>query len=75
MPEGIKNLQKNHKSLHIFTCQIDAKLDKNKFIICIGDVSGKGMPAALLMSNFQASLRTILRYTDNLENIIINNEA
>ena len=28
------------------------------------------MPAALLMSNFQASLRTILRYTDNLENII-----
>ena len=42
----------------------------NKFIICIADVSGKGMPAALLMSNFQASLRTILRYTIKLEDII-----
>ena len=29
-PEGIKNLQKNHRSLHIFTCKIDAKLNKNK---------------------------------------------
>ena len=25
--------------------------------LCIGDVSGKGMPAALLMSNFQAAVR------------------
>ena len=28
------------------------------------------MPAALLMSNFQASLRTLLRYTKNLNNIV-----
>ena len=45
-------------------------LNKNQFIVCIADVSGKGMPAALLMSNFQASLRTLLRYTKNLNNIV-----
>ena len=32
-PEGVKNLQKNHRALHIFTCKIDAKLNKNKFIV------------------------------------------
>ena len=43
-PEGIKNLQKNHKSLHIFTCQIDAKLDKNKFIVPgLGDAGDRYM--------------------------------
>ncbi|MEQ8239062.1 MAG: hypothetical protein RIA69_07600, partial [Cyclobacteriaceae bacterium] len=30
-------------------------IDEDKFLICIADVSGKGVPAALLMSNFQAS--------------------
>jgi sigma-B regulation protein RsbU (phosphoserine phosphatase) len=33
-------------------------------------VSGKGIPAALMMSNFQASLRTLLRQTPNLTDII-----
>ena len=43
-PEGIKNLQKNHKSLHIFTCQIDTKLDKNKFIVPgLGDAGDRYM--------------------------------
>ena len=43
-PEGIKNLQKNHRSLHIFTCQIDAKLDKNKFIVPgLGDAGDRYM--------------------------------
>lgn len=28
-----------------------------KWVFCIGDVSGKGMPAAFLMSNFQAYVR------------------
>ena len=39
-------------------------------MICIADVSGKGVPAALLMSNFQASLRTLLRHTEDLEQIV-----
>ena len=43
-PEGIKNIRKNHPSLHIFTCQIDAKLDKNKFIVPgLGDAGDRYM--------------------------------
>jgi sigma-B regulation protein RsbU (phosphoserine phosphatase) len=33
------------------------QLDDSKLIFCLGDVSGKGMPAALLMANLQATLR------------------
>jgi len=35
-------------------------LEEDQFAICVADVSGKGMSAALLMSNFQASLRTLM---------------
>jgi len=45
-------------------------LSKDKFIICIADVSGKGIPAALLMSNVQASLRTMARQSQNLKKIV-----
>lgn len=40
------------------------------FFVCIADVSGKGVPAALLMSNFQASLRILVRQTTDLKEII-----
>ena len=43
-PEGLKNLQKSHPSLHIFTGQIDAKLDKKKFIVPgLGDAGDRYM--------------------------------
>jgi sigma-B regulation protein RsbU (phosphoserine phosphatase) len=29
-------------------------INKNQFLLCVADVSGKGIPAALMMSNFQA---------------------
>ncbi|GAA0891002.1 hypothetical protein GCM10009122_06810 [Fulvivirga kasyanovii] len=45
-------------------------INKNQFLICIADVSGKGIPAALMMSNFQASLRTLVRQTPNIKEII-----
>jgi len=45
-------------------------IDRNQFLICIADVSGKGIPAALLMSNFQASLRTLIRLKKVLKEII-----
>jgi sigma-B regulation protein RsbU (phosphoserine phosphatase) len=35
------------------------QMGENEFGFCIADVSGKGMPAAILMSNFQASLRAL----------------
>ncbi len=46
------------------------RLTANFFLVCIADVSGKGIPAALLMSNFQAALRTIARQTMNLKEIV-----
>ena len=46
------------------------KLSENLFMICIADVSGKGIPAALLMSNFQASFRTLIRQTNDLRQIV-----
>lgn len=45
-------------------------INKNQFLICVADVSGKGIPAALMMSNFQASLRTLIRQTPNLVEIL-----
>lgn len=47
-------------------------IDEDKFLVCVADVSGKGVPAAILMSNFQASLRILIRQTTNL--IKITNE-
>lgn len=32
-------------------------ITKHRLAICLGDVSGKGMPAALLMANLQATIR------------------
>lgn len=34
-------------------------LDDNRFLIAIADVSGKGIPAALIMANAQAALRVL----------------
>lgn len=45
-------------------------VNSEQFLFCIADVSGKGIPAALLMSNFQASLRTLTHLKKNLKEII-----
>jgi sigma-B regulation protein RsbU (phosphoserine phosphatase) len=37
-------------------------LGDDEYIICIADVSGKGIGAALLMANFQATIRTVFNY-------------
>ena len=43
-PEGVKNIQKNQKGLHIFTCKIDSKLNHNKFIVPgLGDADDRYM--------------------------------
>jgi len=46
------------------------RINESQFLFCIADVSGKGIPAAMLMSNFQASLRTMTRQTTLLQEII-----
>ena len=45
-------------------------INENKFLVCIADVSGKGIPAALMMSNVQASIRTMIRNTEDLKKIV-----
>jgi sigma-B regulation protein RsbU (phosphoserine phosphatase) len=35
-------------------------ISENEVAFCISDISGKGIPAALLMANFQANLRTLI---------------
>jgi len=46
------------------------KLNDNEFAICVADVSGKGVAAALLMSNFQANLRVLLNYKTSLTELV-----
>ena len=43
-PEGVKNLTKKQKGLHIFTCSLDKSLNKNKFIVPgLGDAGDRYM--------------------------------
>ncbi|WP_179414327.1 PP2C family protein-serine/threonine phosphatase [Mucilaginibacter sp. E4BP6] len=46
------------------------RLNEDEFIWCIADVSGKGISAALLMANFQASLHAWATVESDLTNII-----
>ncbi len=38
------------------------RLNEDEFIVCIADVSGKGISAAMLMANFQATVRTLYNF-------------
>lgn len=46
------------------------QINENEVAICVADVSGKGVPAALLMSNFQANLRILLHHIPNLPDLV-----
>ena len=46
------------------------EIDADRLLLCVADVSGKGVPASLLMSNFQAGLRTLLRQGVGLRTIV-----
>ena len=43
-----------------------------KLVFCIGDFSGKGIPAALLMANFEASFQSLIRQRPNLIEFVEN---
>lgn len=56
------------------------KIDATHYGIAIGDVSGKGVPASLLMSNVQASLHTLVgtgmpipKMIEKINNLIYDN--
>jgi sigma-B regulation protein RsbU (phosphoserine phosphatase) len=46
------------------------EVNENEFIFSMADVSGKGIPAALLMSNFQANLHAFVQHTSSLTELI-----
>jgi len=48
------------------------EISKNETVICMADVSGKGISAALMMANFQAHLRANLKVENDLE-VVMNN--
>jgi sigma-B regulation protein RsbU (phosphoserine phosphatase) len=45
-------------------------INDNEIVFCIGDISGKGISAALLMSNFQANLRALVYQEPDLVQLI-----
>ncbi len=45
-------------------------INDDEFIFCMADVSGKGIPAALLMSNFQANLHALVHHVTSLEEMV-----
>lgn len=58
------------------------KINEREYILTIADVSGKGMPASLLMSNLQAGLKTLsfesnslAEMTSKLNNLIHSNTS
>lgn len=42
------------------------RLPNGSYLFCIADISGKGIPAALLMANFQATLNITAATSDNI---------
>jgi sigma-B regulation protein RsbU (phosphoserine phosphatase) len=47
------------------------QLNPDELLVCIADVSGKGISAALLMSNFQANLNAKAHHFSSLKNLVI----
>jgi phosphoserine phosphatase RsbU/P len=47
------------------------RINEHEVVFCVADVSGKGVSAALLMSNFQANMRILLNRTDSLAELVV----
>lgn len=45
--------------------------EDGRITFCIADIAGKGVAAALLMSNFQANFHSLLERSDNLKDFVI----
>jgi len=47
------------------------RYDENRIVLCIADISGKGIAAALLMANFQANLQSLIYQYRDLQTFLI----
>lgn len=69
--EGFRATGYYHPQLEVGGDYYDCvRLSPSRFGFCIADVSGKGISAAILMSNFQASFRALFSDTIELEALI-----
>ena len=48
------------------------QISEEQTVFCMADVSGKGISAAMLMSNFQAMMHAMMQYDTDLETIAIS---
>ncbi|MFN7118145.1 MAG: GAF domain-containing SpoIIE family protein phosphatase [Saprospiraceae bacterium] len=46
------------------------EFDDGKIVFCVGDISGKGVAAALLMANFQANFHTLINKRSTLDDFV-----
>lgn len=46
------------------------EFDDGKIVFCVGDISGKGVAAALLMANFQANFHTLINKQEAIDTFI-----
>jgi sigma-B regulation protein RsbU (phosphoserine phosphatase) len=46
------------------------KINENESMVCMADVSGKGIAAALLMANFQANLHAVSKHIHSLPDLV-----
>ena len=47
------------------------QIDESRYLVAVADVSGKGIPASLIMANMQAALHLLTRTVPSLEDIIL----
>jgi phosphoserine phosphatase RsbU/P len=66
--EGLETASLALPSRHVAGDYFDAiQLDKDRILYAVADVTGKGVPASLLMSNLQACLRVLVPLDLSLE--------
>ena len=47
------------------------RVSEDRHVFCVADISGKGFAAALLMSNFQANLRTLVGRVAHMKDLVM----
>ena len=84
IPKQLPDGSKGYEMSSVYMPKLDVggdyydyvELEAGTFAFCVGDISGKGVAAALLMSNFQALFHSLYKYSDDLASFIrtINTE-
>ncbi len=68
--EGIEISAVSYPAIHVGGDYYDVLEVEGKIYAVVADVSGKGIPAALLMSTVRSTLRTLLENVENLSELV-----